>query len=60
MYETIHTALTASEHGIVSNRAVRRSTQPNIFLSATEAGKTTAAAVNYWFSELHNRARLTE
>ena len=60
MYETIHTALTASEHGIVSNLIVRLSTQPNIFLSATEAGKTTAAAVYYWFSELHNRARLTE
>ena len=56
MYETVHTGLTASEHGIVSNLVVRRSTQPNIFLSATEAGKTTAAAAYYWFSALYNRA----
>jgi predicted AlkP superfamily pyrophosphatase or phosphodiesterase len=56
MYETVHTGRTASEHGIVSNLVVRRSTQPNIFLSAIEAGRTTAAAAYYWFSELYNRA----
>ena len=56
MYETIHTGLTASEHGIVSNLVVRRSTQPNVFHSAVEAGKTTAAAAYYWFSELYNHA----
>ena len=31
MYETIHTGLPSSEHGIVSNSIVRRSTNPNIF-----------------------------
>ena len=56
MYETIHTGLSASEHGIVSNLVIRRSNQPNIFHSVTEAGKTTAAAAYYWFSELYNRA----
>lgn len=56
MYETVHTGLTASEHGIASNLVVRRSTQPNVFLAATEAGKTTGAAAYYWFSELYNHA----
>ena len=44
------------EHGVVSNHVVRRSTKPNVFQSAVEAGKTTAAAAYYWFSELCNRA----
>jgi predicted AlkP superfamily pyrophosphatase or phosphodiesterase len=56
MYETVHTGLPVSEHGVVSNYVVRRSTQPNIFQSAVEAGKTTAAAAYFWFSELYNRA----
>ena len=56
MYETIHTGLTASEHGIVSNLVIRRSTQPNVFQSVVQAGLTTAAAAYYWFSELYYRA----
>lgn len=56
MYETVHTGLNATEHGIVSNLVVRRSTKPNIFQAAVETGKTTAAAAYYWFSELYNRA----
>ncbi len=56
MYETTHTGLTSSEHGIVSNLVVRRSTKPNVFQSAVHAGKTTAAAAYWWFSELYNRA----
>ena len=56
MYETVHTGLPVSEHGIVSNAVVRRSTKANIFQSAVQAGKTTAAAAYYWFSELYNRA----
>ena len=56
MYETIHTGLPVSVHGIVSNLVVRGSTKPNIFLSAHAAGKTTAAAAYYWFSELYNRS----
>ena len=55
MYETIHTGLPSSEHGIVSNLIVRRSIKPNIFQSAVEAGKTTGAAAYSWFSELYNR-----
>jgi len=56
MYETLHTGLPVSEHGVVSNLVVRRSTQPNVFQLAVQAGKTTAAAAYYWFSELYNRA----
>ena len=56
MYETTHTGLPAIEHGVVSNQVVRRSTKPNIFQAAKDAGKTTAAVAYSWFSELYNRA----
>ena len=56
MYETIHTGTPSSVHGIVANSIVRRSTMPNIFRSVAGAGKVTAAAAYYWFSELYNRA----
>ncbi len=56
MYETIHTGLPAIEHGVVSNYVVRRSTRPNVFQSAVQASRSTAAAAYYWFSELYNRA----
>jgi predicted AlkP superfamily pyrophosphatase or phosphodiesterase len=56
MYETIHTGVPVSVHGVVSNYVVRRSNQPNIFQLAVAAGKTTAAAAYYWYSELYNRA----
>ncbi|MEA2007558.1 MAG: alkaline phosphatase family protein [Chloroflexota bacterium] len=56
MYETVHTGLPVSEHGVTSNRVIRRSTKPNIFQSVVDAGKTTAAAAAFWFSELYNNA----
>ena len=56
MYETIQTGLPVSEHGIVSNLVVRGSTKPNVFQSAHAAGRKTAAAAYFWFSELYNRA----
>jgi predicted AlkP superfamily pyrophosphatase or phosphodiesterase len=52
MYETIHTGLPVNVHGIVSNLVVRLSSQPNLFRLAVAAGKTTAAAAYFWFSEL--------
>jgi predicted AlkP superfamily pyrophosphatase or phosphodiesterase len=55
MYETIHTGLPSSEHGIVANSILRRSSKPNIFQSVVGAGKVTAAAAYYWVSELYNR-----
>jgi len=55
IYETIHAGLPVFEHGVVSNLVVRQSTKPNIFQLAREAGKSTAAAAYYWFSELYNR-----
>jgi predicted AlkP superfamily pyrophosphatase or phosphodiesterase len=56
MYETLHTGVTVSQHGITSNRIVRRSQMPNVFQLARDAGKTTAAAAHAWFSELYNHA----
>ncbi|MCJ7706972.1 MAG: alkaline phosphatase family protein [Anaerolineales bacterium] len=56
MYETVHTGLLVSQHGVVSNQTVRRSTVPNIFEEAVKHKRTTAAAAYYWISELYNRA----
>lgn len=56
MYESIHTGLPAWQHGILNNRVVRRSNQPNIFQAAVQAGLTTGAVAYSWFSELYNRA----
>ena len=56
MYETVHTGVPSSVHGVVSNSVVRRSKMPNIFQLAHAAGKTTAAAAYYWMSELYNVA----
>jgi predicted AlkP superfamily pyrophosphatase or phosphodiesterase len=56
MYETVHTGVRSSAHGVVANSIVRRSNMPNIFQSAREAGKVTAAAAYFWVSELYNRA----
>src|SRR3972149_821721 len=56
MYETVHTGLPSSEHGIVANSIVRLSEKPNIFQVVKSAGKVTAAAAYYWVSELYNRA----
>lgn len=56
MYETIHTGLSVSEHGIVANTITRLSVKPNIFQVVRDAGKVTAAAAYFWVSELYNRA----
>jgi predicted AlkP superfamily pyrophosphatase or phosphodiesterase len=56
MYETVHTGMSVTQHGVVSNQIVRRSSVPNIFQVAVQNGRTTAAAAYYWFSELYNRA----
>jgi predicted AlkP superfamily pyrophosphatase or phosphodiesterase len=56
MYETIHTGVPSSVHGIVANSMTRKSKMPNIFQAVKDAGKVTAAAAYYWVSELYNRA----
>ena len=56
MYEAIHTGLPSSETGIVANSIVRLSNNPNDFRCVRDAGKVTAAAAYYWYSELYNRA----
>jgi predicted AlkP superfamily pyrophosphatase or phosphodiesterase len=55
MYETVHTGLPVTQHGIFSNQIARRSSVPNLFQIAVQNGRTTAAAAYYWFSELYNR-----
>jgi predicted AlkP superfamily pyrophosphatase or phosphodiesterase len=55
MYESIHTGLPSSETGVVANSVIRLSNKPNIFSLVREAGKVTAAAAFYWYSELYNR-----
>ena len=56
MYETTHTGLPSSAHGVVANSVARLSTKPNLFRVTRDAGRVTAAAAYYWFSELYNRA----
>jgi predicted AlkP superfamily pyrophosphatase or phosphodiesterase len=56
MYETIHTGMPSSAHGIVANSITRLSTKPNLFQAAKDAGKVTAAAAYSWVSELYNHA----
>lgn len=56
IYETLHTGVVSSEHGITSNNAVRRSNMPNVFELAHQAGLVTAASAYCWYSELYNRA----
>src|SRR5260221_12200373 len=53
LYETIHTGLHVSEHGITSNRTARLSSSMNIFRAAREQGKTTAAGAYCWHIELY-------
>lgn len=55
MYETIHTGLPVSEHGVYSNQIIRRSKMPNVFQAARDHGKKTAAAALSWYSELYNK-----
>lgn len=53
LYETIHTGVPPSEHGITSNLMSRRSHMPNLFQLARDNNKTTAAAAYHWYSELY-------
>ncbi len=51
MYETIHTGLPASEHGIVTNSTIHLSNKPNIFQVVKNMGGITGAVAYSWFSE---------
>ena len=55
LYETLHTGLPPSRHGITSNALARLSNVPNVFRLAGDAGLVTAAAGYHWYSELYNR-----
>ncbi len=54
LYETLHTGVPSSIHGITNNAITRRSIMPNIFEMAQKAGKVTAASAYSWYSELYN------
>jgi predicted AlkP superfamily pyrophosphatase or phosphodiesterase len=56
LYETLHTGVPSSRHGITTNRIVRRSEMPNVFELATQNHKVTAASCYCWYSELYNYA----
>ncbi len=56
LYETLHTGVPVSVHGVTNNLVVRRSTMPNVFEEAVRHGRTTGASAYGWFSELYNRA----
>src|ERR1041385_3706149 len=56
MYETIHTGVPSSVHGVVANTVIRPSGMPNIFRCVCDEGGVTGAAAYYWVSELYNRA----
>lgn len=51
-----HPRVGCAEHGVTTNHLPRRSVLPNVFGLAVAAGRTTAAAAYYWFSELYNGA----
>ncbi|MBE2184208.1 MAG: alkaline phosphatase family protein [Anaerolineae bacterium] len=53
-YETIHTGVPSSVHGITSNYEIRPSKMPNLFSLARGQNLTTAASAFYWYSELYN------
>ncbi|MBM2844148.1 MAG: hypothetical protein HW404_1985 [Anaerolineales bacterium] len=55
LYETLHTGVPVSVHGVTNNRVVRRSTMPNVFEEAVRHGRTTGASAYWWYSELYNR-----
>ena len=55
LYETLHTGVPVSVHGVTNNLVVRRSTMPNVFDQAVAHGRTTAASAYWWFSELYNK-----
>src|SRR3990172_7666245 len=55
LYETLHTGVPVSVHGVTNNRVVRRSIMPNVFGQAVSHGRTTAASAYWWYSELYNK-----
>ncbi len=55
-YETLHTGVVPSVHGVTSNLVARSSNRPNTFSMAVGSGLTTAAVAYSWFSELYVRS----
>ena len=55
-YASIHTGVSPQEHGVVSNEAISRLKQPDIFSQVVAAGGTTGAVTHSFWSEFFNRA----
>lgn len=58
IYETVHTGLPVTRHGVDSSQTIRRSNVPNGFEIAVQNRRVTAAAAHPWVSKLYNRAPL--
>lgn len=56
MYESIHTGLTPSEHGILGNDGLRASQCANVFSAVKAAGKTSGAVAHGYFHTLYGGA----
>ena len=56
LYATLMTGRTPAELGLFRNDDARLCPVPTLFHQARAAGRVTAAAAYYWFSELCNRA----
>ena len=54
-YASIHTGVPPQIHGILSNEARFRVTQPDVFSEVTKAGGTTGAVTHSYWSEFFNR-----
>jgi len=52
LYKTLHTGLAPVDHGLTSNEVLRPATKPNVFSSARDAGKTTAAVAHSFFFDI--------
>ncbi len=54
-YATIHTGVTAAEHGCTGNGNVFRLNHPDVFSETRKAGGTTGAVAHSFWSEFFNR-----
>jgi len=54
LYETLHTGLPPTTHGIVGNEALRPTRHPNIFGAVRSNGGRTAAVAHSYFFTLYN------
>ena len=54
-YETLHTGVPASVHGITSNLVNRKSSQPHLFKLLTKQNRTSGIVGSSWFYDLYGK-----